>query len=95
MKADLDELLAAVRTAEASRSSIAGLFCEIVRGRRDAPEWLVAYCMHALRWPEVLEVAREEQRRGDPATLSQASEVVDAYERDWVGIELFDLERGQ
>jgi hypothetical protein len=90
MEGDLSRFLQLVEESQGERDVFVSLFSEIVRGLRDAPEWLVAYCMHVLRWPEVLVVAEEELRRGHPSTLSVASEVADAYRDDWSGRELFD-----
>jgi|GEM_PF-6125564 len=90
MEADLQRFLQLVRQSEGDRDGFVCMFSKIVTGARGAPEWLVAYCMHALRWPEVLAVAENEVRRGHPATLSVASEVVDAYSDDWFGRDLFD-----
>ncbi len=90
MEPDLRRFLDLVAQSKIDRDGFVRLFSEMITGVRDAPEWLVAYCMHALRWPEVLAVAEKEVQRGRPATLSGASEVVDAYSDDWFGRELFD-----
>ncbi len=90
MEADFQAFLSLVERSGESRDAFVSLFTEILNAARTAPEWLVAYCMHALRWPEVLAVAERERRRGQPATLSLAVEVVDAYSDDWVGKDLFD-----
>lgn len=86
---DLQRFLRLVEASSDEREAFAALFNDIVSGRRDAPEWLVAYCMHELRWPEIRVTAQLEVRRGLPSTLSVASEVLDSYEDDWVGRELF------
>jgi len=86
---DLQRFLRLVEASNDAREAFVAMFNDIVFGCRDAPEWLVAYCMHELRWPEILATAEAEVRRGRPSTLSVASEVLDSYQDDWVGRDLF------
>jgi len=89
MEGDLQRFLHLVQRSAMERTAFVAMFNEMVRGKRRSPEWLVAYCMRVLRWPEVREVADAEARNASPATLSEAWDVVTAYGDDWSGSGLF------
>jgi hypothetical protein len=64
--------------------------------RTGAFEWeLLAYLMHALRWPEVKQAALERIVASDDWRIkTPLSHVVEAFEDDWEGAEVFrDLRR--
>lgn len=89
MEDDIRRFLQLVQESPAERASFVELFIEMLSGRRPSPDWLVAYCMRVLRWPEVRSAAEEEIRKGSPSTLSDARDVLTAYGDDWTGSGLF------
>ncbi len=86
---DFQEFLQTLQNSPANRSDLALLLIETITGQRPSPEWLVAYCMRVLRWPEVRAAAEAEVRKNLPRTLSDAWDVLTAYDDDWTGSELF------
>ena len=50
----------------------------------------MSFCMMELRWPEVRAAAETEIASGDPRNFSEAWEVLDVYEGNWAGYDLFD-----
>lgn len=86
---ELERFLDLVSSSPGDREMFVEIFGDMISARRQSPEWLVAYCMHELRWAEVHSRAETELRLGQPATLSIAAEVLDAYEEEWVGRKLF------
>ena len=89
MEDDLQQFLHLVQRSATERAAFVAMFNEMVTGQRRSPEWLVAYCMRVLRWPEVRAVAEAETQRAQPSTLSEAWDVVSAYGDDWSGSGLF------
>lgn len=91
MEPALSGVLALIHDNPSERGQFARVFIEMLHGEQDSPEWLIAYCMRALRWPEVQRVAEAVRVAGEPRLLSLAWEVLDAYEDgdDWVGVHLF------
>jgi len=92
MEASLSELLELIQNSPAQRSDFARIFVAMLQGEQESPEWLIAYCMRTLRWPEVERAAEAVRRAGDPRKVSLAWEVLGAYEADddWDGAHLFD-----
>lgn len=91
MEPGLSEVLELLQDNPAERPQFARRFIDMLEGRRPSPEWLIAYCMRTLRWPEIEHAAEAVRAAGDPDLLSQAWEVLDAYENEeWAGADLFD-----
>jgi len=89
MEDDLQRFLQVVQESPEERSGFAAMFIDMLSGRSRSPEWLVAYCMRALRWPEVRAAAETEIQKKLPLTLSDARDVLTAYEDEWTGSDLF------
>ncbi len=91
MEPALSGVLALIHDNPSERGQFAHIFIEMLHGKQDSPEWLIAYCMRTLRWPEVQQVAEAVRAAGEPKLLSLACEVLDAYDdgEDWVGVHLF------
>ncbi|WAS96012.1 hypothetical protein [Nannocystis punicea] len=91
MESGLSAILELIQDNPGERPEFARCFIDMLVGERPSPEWLIAYCMRTLRWPEVLRAAEDALASGDPYALSLAAEVFDAYEEDdeWVGAHLF------
>lgn len=89
MEDDFREFLQLVRESPAERADLVTLFIDTLIGHRPSPDWLVAYCMRVLRWPEIRAAAEAEVRKKSPVTLSDAWDVLTAYGDDWTGRELF------
>ena len=87
----LSRIFDVIQENTSEREAFARIFGEMLDGERDSPEWLIAYCMRTLRWPEVSQAAEVVRASGDPAKLSLAWEVLDAHEEDedWFGAHLF------
>lgn len=92
METGLASVLELVRENPAERSEFAQRFIEMLEDKRPSPEWLIAYCMRTLRWPEVKLAAERVIASSDPHALSLAAEVLDTYAEDdeWPGAHLFD-----
>lgn len=88
-EAEFIAFLALIQRNDVPRGEFVQLFQAMIRDEIPAPAWLIAFCMHVLRWPEVRQIALEECRLWKPATLSIASEVLDAYDEDWFGALIF------
>jgi hypothetical protein len=89
MEKDLQQFLQLVQQSHAERESFVVMFNEMISGQRRSPDWLVAYCMRVLRWPEVHAAAEAAIRKGVPSTLSDARDVLTAYGDEWTGSDLF------
>lgn len=77
-----------------SRDAAVRCFIEIVRGVLEAPNESVPFCMHALRFPEILdEVKRFVGEPPDPRWMNYASHVSDAYEDHWQDRDLWSYFR--
>jgi hypothetical protein len=83
LEADFLQLLQVINRSPSLRARFSDLFSRMIRGEIPEPENMVAFCMHELRWPEVLEVAKREAAKWDPRTLSVATQVVEAFQDDW------------
>lgn len=59
------------------------------------PWELIAFCMHELRWPEVLERAREySASSNDPRRIAVAAAIEASYSDDWDAAELYEYYQG-
>lgn len=87
-----EELLVFLKEKSTSREAIAKVLKSAVRHFRNARREgrgslsidAIAYCMHELRWPEILEVALEEHRNYFvPRRESTLIRLIEAFENDW------------
>jgi hypothetical protein len=90
MESGFSEILELIQAAPHERHKFVNLFIDMLRGRQPSPEWLIAYCMRTLRWPEVREAAEQLADSDNSLILSQAREVLRSYEDEWLGQKLFD-----
>jgi hypothetical protein len=90
---DMRRLLEYVRTHPEQRQEMASYFVEAVQGRRRADLQAVAFCMHELRWPEVLAAARQVNAQPHPRTMNLVAHVIGAFEDDWSLREVYDYYR--
>lgn len=91
MESDFQRFLQLIQSAPSHREHFATMFVDMLSGRRGSPEWLVAYCMRVLRWPEILQAADAEIRKRSPSTMSTARDVLTAYGDEWTGNEIFEI----
>jgi hypothetical protein len=81
-------LLALVRENPASRGLFIRLFGEIDDGLYPAPHYLLAFCMHELRYPEIKKKIKREFDL-DPHSvrnvrrMNYISKIMGAYDDDW------------
>lgn len=87
----LSEILTLIMENPLEREQFVRLFVNMLQGQHESPEWLIAYCMRTLRWPEIKQAAEAVRVSNDAKRLPLAWEVLDAYEDDdeWFGVHLF------
>jgi len=87
-----EELLRFLEAHANERAALARLLVEEVKAHRSRaasgeqrlPIQAIAYCMHVLRWSEVLEAAERENEEFYSLRMSTAMEpIVGAYSDDW------------
>lgn len=87
-----EELLGFLEAHGSERAELGRLLAEEVRAHRThavsgesrLPIQAIAYCMHVLRWSDVLEAAKQENDEFYSLRMSTAMEpIISAYSDDW------------
>jgi hypothetical protein len=82
-------LLGFIKEHPESRQVFVSEFLESVSGTKGVELDVVAFCMHELRWPEVLEAARTRNRNPHPRSMNLIARIIEAYDDDWDSRDLY------
>ncbi len=91
LEVGLRGVLEFVKRRPENRADFQTYFIDLLRNRSKGPIEIVSFCMHELRWPEVLVAVKNMlNAAGDDWTTKTAmAQVVDAYGDDWEDADLY------
>jgi hypothetical protein len=69
------------------------MFVEMLTGVREAPEWLIPFCMRRLQWDDIRRISSDVSISPNSRLSTLASEVLEAYGPSWDGDQMFDTFR--
>jgi hypothetical protein len=82
-------LLGFIKAHPEARPAFVSAFVESVSGTKGAALDVIAFCMHELRWPEILEAARTCNRNPNPRSMNLIARIIEAYDDDWDSRDLY------
>lgn len=92
---DLLNVLEYIKQHPSDTAHVKAIFCRDIEEGTRIPFQLIGYCMHELRWPEVLAAAvrRKAREAGNPHGRRLAELIIEAYNDDWDCHLMFDYYR--